>query len=82
MIASLLALPCKMRAGPAQATVRALCREELATQAFLRSWRTRGRAVYQLPGSILYNCRTIVKDTRGEKMSPMAIRAKVARFIC
>jgi hypothetical protein len=65
MATSLLALPCKMRAGHAQATVRALPRDELATQAFLRSWRTRGRTICQPTGSILSNYWLTVKDTRG-----------------
>ncbi len=56
-----------MRALLAQATVRALPREELATQAFSRSWRTRGRAVCQLTGSRLSNYWLTVKDTRGPR---------------
>jgi hypothetical protein len=59
-----------MRALLAQATVRALPGEELATQAFSRSWRTRGRAVCQLTGSRLSNYWLTVKDTRGLRSSP------------
>jgi transposase len=69
MATSLLALPCKMRAGRAQATVRALLRDELAPQAFLRSWRTRGRAVCQPNGSMLSNYWFTVKDTGGEDIA-------------
>jgi hypothetical protein len=58
-----------MRAGQAQATVRALPREELAARAFLRSWWTRGRTVCQLTGSMLYEHWATVKHTRGEDIA-------------
>src|ERR671917_300565 len=44
-----------MRAGQAQATVRALHGDGLATQAVPRSWWTRGRAVCQLTGPCSIN---------------------------
>jgi hypothetical protein len=68
MTTSFLALPCKIRAGQAQATVRALSREELATQAFYRSSETKGAPVCQLTGSMLYKRWTTVKDTRGQQI--------------
>jgi hypothetical protein len=60
-----LALPCKMRADQAQATVRALQGDGLATQAFYRSYQTKGAAVCQPTGSMLYHSWATVKDTRG-----------------
>jgi hypothetical protein len=57
-----------MRAGLAQATVRALHRDGLATQAFSRSLQTKGASVYQPTGSMLDNQWTTVKDTRGSLM--------------
>jgi hypothetical protein len=55
-----------MRAGQAQATVRALPGVGLANQAFSRSCQTQGGSVCQSTGSILYDCWITVKDTRGK----------------
>ena len=67
MSVSFLALPCKMRACQAQATVRALPKYELATQAFSRSSLTKGASVCQPTGPMVYNCWTTVKHTRGPR---------------